>query len=165
MKCDYCENELPGAVSTCPFCGGAVGLAASASNAPANMGNAQKTEPLRQGPGDEALEIDKELARPAAELEIERGNLERLRNFTVGDAEKSPYKRAIFLLLGIFLCFWGVQFLYVNRFILFATMMVCFAIAMLSPEYEWVGGLSTTISFVASFLIKTDSKKRKMAWF
>jgi len=148
MKCEYCENELPGAVGVCPFCGGAV-TAASAPDARASA----TAQPPRGAP------------RGAAESEGGQGDADRLRDHTAGDANKSPYKRAIFLVLGIFLCFWGVQFLYVNRFICFAVMMACFAVASLFPEYDWVGGLSTTVSFVATFLIKTDSKKRKMAWF
>lgn len=148
MKCEYCENELPDAVSRCPFCGSPVAATASVCNMPVSTGNLQNAEPLRQTHRDRVLKTDEGIVWPPREPEL-----------------NSPHKRWFFLLLGILLGIWGIQFLYVGRFILFAITIACFVISLISPDYAPIVGVSIIASLVASFVIRTDGKNRKMKWF
>lgn len=156
MKCEYCENEVPGGISSCPFCGAVI--MAAANNASSHFQNKEQLQPP-QGEGN----IKKNKALLSQQLE------QLLHPANTNNTNKSPYKRIIFLFLGIFLCFWGIQFLYARRFILFAAILICFIASMIfrdsSEQIAILERLVVIASFIASFVIETDGKQRKMAWF
>lgn len=165
MKCEYCENEVSGGISSCPFCGAAIMSVANNASSK-NMDHLQNAEQLQQSQCDG--NINKDFL--SQQLEHGKAQLEQLlRPANINNTNKSPYKRIIFLFLGIFLCFWGIQFLYARRFISFAAILICFIASMIfrnsSVQIAQLESLVVIASFIASFVIETDGKQRKMAWF
>ena len=125
MKCEYCENELPHAMSICPFCG---------ANIP---GQEEKTHP------------------------------ESSMKQRIGERHKSSCRRLVFLLLGLFGGFLGIQFLYARRFFSFAFVMACFILFVYFYDtaaivlLELIVGL---VSVVVSFGVSTDGDRLRMPW-
>ena len=150
MKCEYCDNLIPQGASSCPSCG-----------APISIPDKQLSpEQLCQIQKQDALNREKELIQQQMELE-------KLRQQQEEEANKSPCKKSIFVLLGLFFGFLGIQFLYARRFCLFAFVLACFVISMIYSNSDWAPGEVFVIlgSFIASILIGTDGEGRKMKWF
>lgn len=150
MKCEYCDNLIPQGASSCPSCG-----------APISIPDKQLSpEQLCQMQKQDALNREKELIQQQMELE-------KLRQQQEEEANKSPCKKSIFVLLGLFFGFLGIQFLYARRFCLFAFVLACFVISMIYSNSDWAPGEVFVIlgSFIASILIGTDGEGRKMKWF
>jgi len=150
MKCEYCDNLIPQGASSCPSCG-----------APISIPDKQLSpEQLNQMQKQEALNREKELIQQQMELE-------KLRQEREEEANKSPCKKSIFVLLGLFFGFLGIQFLYARRFCLFAFVLACFVISMIYRNSDWAPFEVFIIlaSFIASILIGTDGEGRKMKWF
>ena len=149
MKCEYCDNLIPDGASSCPFCG-----------APISMPEKPLSpEQLCQMQKQDAMNREKELIRQQMELE-------KLRRTRDEEANKSPCKKSIFVLLGLFFGFLGIQFLYARRFCLFAFVLACFIISMIYNKSDWAPCELFVIlaSFIASLLIGTDGAGRKMKW-
>ena len=149
MKCEYCDNLIPKGASSCPSCG-----------APISIPDKQLSpEQLCQMQKQDALNREKELIQQQMELE-------KLRQQQEEEANKSPCKKSIFVLLGLFFGFLGIQFLYARRFCLFAFVLSCFIISMIYSDSDWAPGEVFVIlgSFIASILIGTDGEGRKMKW-
>ena len=157
MKCNYCDNDMPDGVSSCPFCGAALSIQTEHLS----------PEQLRQIQKQEALKLEQELLRHQLELEKENAELEKLRIMQEEEANKSPCKKSIFVLLGLFFGFLGIQFLYARRFCLFAFVLACFVISMIYRNSDLAPCELFVIlaSFIASILISTDGQGRKMKWF
>ena len=156
MKCEYCENDMPSGVSKCPFCGAAVSIPAAPPS----------PEQLRQIQKQEAMQREQELLRHQLELEKEKAELEKQRIQQEEEANKSPCKRSIFIILGLFFGFLGIQFLYARRFVLFVLVLTCFILAAVFNDtplapFETMVALA---SFISSILIGTDGKGRTMKW-
>lgn len=150
MKCEYCDNDMPAGVSACPFCGAALSIR-TAHLSP---------EQLRQLQKQEAMQQEQELLRQQLELE-------KLRQLQEEEANKSPCKRSIFIILGLFFGFLGIQFLYARRFCLFAFVLACFILSIIFNKSDWAPFEVVVIlaSFILSVLIGTDGEGRKMKWF
>ncbi len=157
MKCEYCENDMPAGVSRCPYCGATVSIPAAPPS----------PEQLRQIQKQEAMQREQELLRHQLELEKEKAELEKLRIQQEEEANKSPCKKSIFVILGLFFGFLGIQFLYARRFCLFAFVLACFILSIIFNKSDWAPFEVVVIlaSFIASILIGTDGKGRKMKWF
>ena len=149
MKCEYCENDMPAGVSACPFCGAALFIQ-TAQLSPEQLRLIQKQE---------AMQREQELLRQQLELD-------KLRQQQEEEANKSPCKRSIFIILGLFFGFLGVQFLYARRFCLFAFVLACFILSIIFNKSDWAPFEVIVIlaSFIASILIGTDGKGRTMKW-
>lgn len=150
MKCEYCDNLIPKGASSCPSCG-----------APVSISEKQLSpEQLNQMQKQDALNREKELIQQQMELE-------KLRQEREEEANKSPCKKSIFVLLGLFFGFLGIQFLYARRFCLFAFVLACFILSMIFNKSDWAPFEIVVIlaSFIATILIGTDGKGRKMKWF
>ena len=149
MKCEYCENDMPAGVSACPFCGAALFIQ-TAQLSPEQLRLIQKQE---------AMQREQELLRQQLELD-------KLRQQQEEEANKSPCKRSIFIILGLFFGFLGVQFLYARRFCLFAFVLACFILSIIFNKSDWAPFEVIVIlaSFIASILIGTDGEGRKMKW-
>jgi len=149
MKCEYCENDMPSGVSKCPFCGAAVSIPAAPPS----------PEQLRQIQKQEAMQREQELLRHQLELD-------KLRQQQEEEANKSPCKRSIFIILGLFFGFLGIQFLYARRFCLFAFVLACFILSIIFNKSDWAPFEVVVIlaSFILSVLIGTDGEGRKMKW-
>ena len=150
MRCEYCDNLIPKGASSCPSCG-----------APIPIPEKQLSpEQLSQMQKQDALNREKELIQQQMELE-------KLRQEQEEEANKSPCKKSIFVLLGLFFGFLGIQFLYARRFCLFAFVLACFILSMIFNKSDWAPFEVVVIlaSFIASILIGTDGEGRKMKWF
>ncbi len=156
MKCEYCENNMPSGVSRCPFCGAAISIPAVPP----------PPEQLRLIQKQEAMQREQELLRQQLELEKEKAELEKQRIQQEEEANKSPCKKSIFVLLGLFFGFLGIQFLYARRFCLFAFVLACFILSIIFNKSDWAPFEVVVIlaSFIASILIGTDGEGRKMKW-
>lgn len=165
MKCEYCENEISNGVTTCPYCGAVVSTTLQSSLAP-DLTNFQNSEQLIQAQRKEYIKREKELLQQQLELEKEKAKLEQLRKNNAESMELSPCSRILFLLLGITLGLFGIQFLYARRFISFAIVLLCAILAakFSSSSVAILGAVGMIISFFASFIVDTDGKKRKMPW-
>ncbi len=142
MKCEYCENTITEEMSKCPCCG-----------APIAFPNNTNREQQR----DSSEKNHKDIA--PLQLGAEEVNEEVI----------SPYKRIYFLLLGVVFGFFGIQFLYVKRYASFAIICTCAFITMIfaesTPAIGGLGSIVVFVSFLSSFFVGTDGKKRKMNWF
>lgn len=149
MKCEYCDNDMPSGVSRCPFCGAALSIQ-TAQLSP---------EQLRQLQKQEAMQREQELLRQQLEMD-------KLRQQQEEEANKSPCKKSIFIILGLFFGFLGIQFLYARRFCLFAFVLACFILSIIFNKSDWAPFEVVVIlaSFIASILIGTDGEGRKMKW-
>ena len=156
MKCEYCDNDMPSGVSRCPFCGAALSIQ-TAHLSPEQLRLIQKQE---------AMQREQELLRQQLELEKENAELEKQRIQQEEEANKSPCKRSIFIILGLFFGFLGIQFLYARRFCLFAFVLACFILSIIFNKSDWAPFEVVVIlaSFIASILIGTDGEGRKMKW-
>ena len=156
MKCEYCDNEIPKGASSCPSCGAMI----SVPDIPPSP------EELRQIQIQKSMEREKELLQQQVMLEKEKAELEKLRQIQEEEANKSPCKKSIFVLLGLFFGFLGIQFLYARRYCLFAFVLACFTISMIYRTSDWAPCELIVIfaSFIASILIGTDGNGRKMKW-
>lgn len=149
MKCEYCENDMPAGVSRCPYCGATVSIPAAPPS----------PEQLRLIQKQEAMQREQELLRQQLELD-------KLRQQQEEEANKSPCKRSIFIILGLFFGFLGIQFLYARRFCLFAFVLACFILSIIFNKSDFAPFEVVIIlaSFIASILIGTDGKGRTMKW-
>ena len=156
MKCEYCENDMPAGVSVCPFCGATVSIPVAPPT----------PEQLRKLQKQEAMQREQELLRQQLELEKEKAELEKLRIKQEEEANKSPCRRSIFIILGLFFGFLGIQFLYARRFVLFALVLTCFILSIIFNKSDLAPFEVVVIlaSFIASILIGTDGKGRTMKW-
>jgi len=149
MKCEYCDNDMPAGVSRCPFCGAALSIQTARLS----------PEQLRLIQKQEAMQREQELLRQQLELD-------KLRQQQEEEANKSPCKRSIFIILGLFFGFLGIQFLYARRFCLFAFVLACFILSIIFNKSDFAPFEVVVIlaSFIASILIGTDGEGRKMKW-
>ena len=150
MKCEYCENLIPKGAASCPSCGAPLSI-------PEKL---LSPEQLNQMQKQDALNREKELIQQQMELE-------KLRQEQAEETNKSPCKKSIFVLLGLFFGFLGIQFLYVRRFCLFTFVLACFILSMIFNQSDWAPFEVFVIltSFIFSILIGTDGEGRKMKWF
>ena len=150
MRCEYCDNLIPERASSCPSCGAPI----------PSPEKRRSPEQLSQMQKQDALNREKELIQQQMELE-------KLRQEREEEANKSPCKKSIFVLLGLFFGFLGIQFLYAMRYCLFAFVLACFILSMIFNQSDWAPFEVFVIlaSFIASILIGTDGEGRKMKWF
>ena len=149
MRCEYCDNLIPKGALSCPSCG-----------APISIPDKQLSpEQLCQMRKQDVLNREKELIQQQMELE-------KLRLQQEEEANKSPCKKSIFVLLGLFFGFLGIQFLYARRFCLFAFVLACFIISMIFRNSDWAPFevVIALTSSIVSILIGTDGEGRKMKW-
>lgn len=165
MKCEYCENELPGGVTSCPFCGAAIAAAASENDSATGMNSFQDSgQPQVQT--EEEFRNDREILQLKSELEQEKRKLAQLQQNSISETEISPCKRIVFVLLGIAFGILGVQFLYARRFISFGVFLSCFVLFMIIfHDLAAIEVFVALASFLASFIVSTDGHHRKMRWF
>lgn len=133
-----------------------------------------------------------ELAKKDAELKAQRAETDRLRAQQAAASAKSPQKRWVFILLGIFFGYLGVHLAYARRWILFAIFWAAFigfasncgdtekassgddkaATEESQPAKKNSGNDAIAIPcclvvagfwLVAPFCIKKDGKKRRLA--
>ena len=150
MKCEYCDNLIPKGAASCPSCG-----------APVSIPEKQLSpEQLNQMQKQDALNREKELIQQQMELE-------KLRQEREEEANRSPCKKSIFVLLGLFFGFLGIQFLYVHRFYSFTLGLTCFILSMIYSRSDWAPFevVIALTSSIVSILIGTDGEGRKMKWF
>lgn len=147
MKCEYCDNLIPKGASSCPSCG-----------APVSIPEKQLSpEQLNQMQKQDALNREKELIQHQMELE-------KLRQEREEEANVSPCKRSIFVLLGLIFGFLGIQFLYARRYCLFAFVLACFILSMIYNDYT-IEGVILLVSYSAAIFVNIDGNGKKMKWF
>lgn len=170
MKCEYCDNEVSGSAISCPFCGAARPAKMRESSDSVPLENFQSAEQLRQLQREEELKKEKELLRQEQELEQERAKLKQLKQTETKIVEKSPANRIVFIILGLVFGFAGLQFLYAGRFFLFLIVFFgCFISMIVGVVNDWAGMMAVVMvcfffSLIATFVMGTDGRKRKMSW-
>ena len=114
--------------------------------------------------GAEDTRQNEEILKLKQQLEEEKKKLEQVQKQEAGSAEISPCKRFIFLLLGIFLGFLGIHFLYAHRMVLFFMTVTFFVLALILDNSN-IGAVVLIGAFISAFAVTNDGKRRKMLWF
>lgn len=129
------------------------------------LGNSSPVSPAAPAAnGPEDARKNEEISKLQQQLEEGKKKLEQLQKQAADPTETSPYKRFIFLMLGIFLGFLGVHFLYVHRMVLFFVTVSLFVLALITDS-DNLGAIVLIGGLISAFAVTKDGKRRKMLWF
>ena len=151
MKCEYCDNEVPSGARTCPSCGAVSAMPAPMVKVSPPSGSAIKAEQPSRSKKEHCGEAE-QYPTPDEELPPSM------------PPKKSPCRRFIFMLLGIFLGVFGLHFLYARRMVAFIIVLACLTISIIN-DWAGVGVVTWLVTFISTFTVRTDGSGLKMEWF